>query len=402
MGDTSGSAPSTEIRLPQSARESARAAANASGGTGRRARAPSLKALEAAGLAKQEGAQWMNKERKEMEMRKLREYKEQRKAAAAAGLGQGVVLEALTITVDDDAVGAGCAAAAGAGTALRAGSGSSGDGGSGGSRETWRKLTPAEIRQQAEQERAWREEAHLLQSQGGGGAAITRSECGADATTGAGAGKEADGEAVNPAAAEDVRAAEASPAETMATAVPAVAEYCSAGTPNGSGAIAGEESKTAHAQAHPQSQVLPQKSSSISKKRKSGDVILEKPRNAAAVVSPAVAAKKKAAATSITLPSREPNGKWTKRGKGGKKGEEEGEGGSGSWGKGVSSNKKKADQGEGEGKGKGKGRCDSKGEEGGKEKKKEPMPGTVDSTSCEYHTCNRKATFGVNGAVRYW
>lgn len=69
----------------ESARESARAAAAASG-SGRRPRAPSLKALEASGMATGEGAQLMTKEKKEEQARKLREYKEQRRAFAAARL----------------------------------------------------------------------------------------------------------------------------------------------------------------------------------------------------------------------------------------------------------------------------------------------------------------------------
>ncbi|CAM9679173.1 unnamed protein product, partial [Sphacelaria rigidula] len=76
MGFAFGGAPSTEMRLLRKARESARAAA---GSSNRRARAPSLKALEAAGMV-EEGAQWMNKEMKAEHARKIQEYKEQRRA----------------------------------------------------------------------------------------------------------------------------------------------------------------------------------------------------------------------------------------------------------------------------------------------------------------------------------
>lgn len=92
----SGLAPSDEMRLFQEARESARAAAEASG-SGRRARAPSRKLLEASGKMTGESIQWMTREKKEEEVRLKMEMKEQRKAAAAAGLKCGHVFEAVAL-----------------------------------------------------------------------------------------------------------------------------------------------------------------------------------------------------------------------------------------------------------------------------------------------------------------
>lgn len=75
MAEMSGAAPSAEIRILQQARESAKAAAEASG-SGRRARVPSIKALQAAGLVEVEGAQWMSREKQREQKLRLREYKE--------------------------------------------------------------------------------------------------------------------------------------------------------------------------------------------------------------------------------------------------------------------------------------------------------------------------------------
>lgn len=127
MAEAPGLAPSDEMRLLQEARDSARAAAQASG-CGRRARAPSLKFLEASGKMVGESAQWMTREKKEEQARLSLKLKEQRKAAAAAGLKPGEVIEATT--------------AAGAG-----GDGSRGEDAP--SNGPWRKLTPAEILQAA-------------------------------------------------------------------------------------------------------------------------------------------------------------------------------------------------------------------------------------------------------------
>lgn len=135
-------APSAEIKLLQQARESARAEAEASG-SGRRARAPSRRFLEAAGMVKIEGAQWMTKEIKEAEAKRVKDLREQRKQYKAAGLRSGEVLEACSVTATN------------VGDALNGNSG-----GRGGVEQTgaeglledkqqWRKITPEEILQQA-------------------------------------------------------------------------------------------------------------------------------------------------------------------------------------------------------------------------------------------------------------
>lgn len=140
MAETPGMAPSAEIQLFREARASAKALATANG-SGRRARAPSRKALEASGKMSSEGAQWMTKEKRQEQGRLKKELKEQRRAAAAAGLKTGHVIEACAVVVEGGEGGGG-----GAG------------GGSGGSDDrdggvvptnppTWRKLSPAEILQ---------------------------------------------------------------------------------------------------------------------------------------------------------------------------------------------------------------------------------------------------------------
>ncbi|CAM9662959.1 unnamed protein product [Scytosiphon promiscuus] len=131
-----GLAPSDEIRLVREARELAQAAAKASG-SGRRARVPSRKLLEASGvLAAGDSAQWMTKEKKEEQARITKELKEQRKAAAAAGLKVGQVIETIVPTIR--------------GTSNRKqetlGSATARRGGTAASRASWRKLTPAELR----------------------------------------------------------------------------------------------------------------------------------------------------------------------------------------------------------------------------------------------------------------
>lgn len=68
-------------------------AAIATNNPGRRFRAPSRKALEAAGQAADEGMQWMMTAKKQEEARKGREKRQERKAAAAAGLKTGEVME---------------------------------------------------------------------------------------------------------------------------------------------------------------------------------------------------------------------------------------------------------------------------------------------------------------------
>lgn len=121
-------APSVEMKLLLEARLSARAAAEASG-SGRRARAPSRKALEASGKLRNDGMQWLTREKKEEQARFKRTLKEQRKAAAAAGLKAGHVIETLAVPIV-----AGGAAVGGV------------EGGEAAPLKTgWRKLTPAEI-----------------------------------------------------------------------------------------------------------------------------------------------------------------------------------------------------------------------------------------------------------------
>lgn len=112
--------------------------------SGRRTRAPSLKALEASGKLHNEGAQWLTKEKKEEQVRLKKELKEQRKAAAAGGLKTGEVLEALVVpsAAEPGRRPGGCS--------IEGGTRGSGDRrGARLSRANWRRLTPAEILQQA-------------------------------------------------------------------------------------------------------------------------------------------------------------------------------------------------------------------------------------------------------------
>lgn len=146
LTESSGMAPSEEIKLLREARQSARVVAQASG-SGRRARVPSRKVLEAAGKMQDEGVQWMTKEKKKEQLRLMAELREQRKAASAAGLKAGQVIEVLMPSI-----------AGGVGV----GGGDSGggliDGGRGGGERqpvmNWRKSTPEEIWKAAEQHAA--------------------------------------------------------------------------------------------------------------------------------------------------------------------------------------------------------------------------------------------------------
>lgn len=134
-----GLAPSDEMKLLREAREVAQAAAAASG-SGRRARVPSRKLLEASGaLEAGESAQWMTKEKKEEDARITRELKEQRKAAAAVGLKVGQVIETIVPVLR----GVGNRSQGSFGAASVRG------GGSAASKASWRKLTPAELREAA-------------------------------------------------------------------------------------------------------------------------------------------------------------------------------------------------------------------------------------------------------------
>ena len=112
MAEAPGMAPSVEIRLFREARESAKAAAAATG-SGRRARAPSRKALEASGKMSSEGAQWMTREKREEQERQKRDMKEKRRAAAAAGLKAGHVIESFAVAA---AGGAGSRSGGGVGS----------------------------------------------------------------------------------------------------------------------------------------------------------------------------------------------------------------------------------------------------------------------------------------------
>ncbi|CAM9317335.1 unnamed protein product [Ectocarpus sp. 6 AP-2014] len=88
-----GMAPSVEMLILRQAREAAKKEAEASGG-GRRARAPSRRALEASGRLRGDGAQWMTREKKAEQARVNTELREKRKKSREAGLTVGVVLEA--------------------------------------------------------------------------------------------------------------------------------------------------------------------------------------------------------------------------------------------------------------------------------------------------------------------
>ena len=140
LADNMDVTPSVEINVLKETRESARAAAEASG-SGRRARVPSRKALEASGKLKNEGIQWLTKEKREEEVKRMRELKAQRKAAAAAGLKAGQVIEAVTI---NDMGGGTSAHTSGSGDRVETLSGLP--------KMAWRKLSPAEILEAARRE----------------------------------------------------------------------------------------------------------------------------------------------------------------------------------------------------------------------------------------------------------
>ncbi|CBN75821.1 expressed unknown protein [Ectocarpus siliculosus] len=88
-----GMSPSVEMLILRQAREAAKKEAEASGG-GRRARAPSRRALEASGRLRGDGAQWMTREKRAEQARVNTELREKRKKSREAGLTVGVVLEA--------------------------------------------------------------------------------------------------------------------------------------------------------------------------------------------------------------------------------------------------------------------------------------------------------------------
>ncbi|CAB1111462.1 unnamed protein product [Ectocarpus sp. CCAP 1310/34] len=126
-------APSDDMRLLRNARQSAHEEAS---GSGRRARVPSRKVLEAAGKMADETAQWMTKEKKEEQARINKKFRAQRKAAVAAGPKIGEVIEATAspsprVESEEDGLGSGA-------TSIRGGR-------SPVSNVSWRKLTPTEI-----------------------------------------------------------------------------------------------------------------------------------------------------------------------------------------------------------------------------------------------------------------
>lgn len=90
MAEISGVAPSVEMLLLRKAREAAKKEARASG---RRPRAPSRRALEAAGRMQGEGAQWLTREKRAEQARVAAELREQRRQSKEAGLKFGEVLE---------------------------------------------------------------------------------------------------------------------------------------------------------------------------------------------------------------------------------------------------------------------------------------------------------------------
>ena len=113
LADTSGMSPSVEFLVLRQAREAAKKEAEASGG--RRPRAPSRRALEASGRMKDEGAQWMSREKKAEQARAMKELREQRRQYRAAGLGVGVVVEAYVANEMAAATATGNGAVAGGG-----------------------------------------------------------------------------------------------------------------------------------------------------------------------------------------------------------------------------------------------------------------------------------------------
>lgn len=147
MGETTGMAPSAEILILQQARETAKKEAEAGGG-GRRARAPSRRALEAAGRMTDQGAQWMTQEKKEEQARAAMELREQRKKYRAAGLKIGVVLEEFVVGRPEKAAAAATTAATGA--AISGAGGGGRERGEGGMDSTpavagWRKVSPVAL-----------------------------------------------------------------------------------------------------------------------------------------------------------------------------------------------------------------------------------------------------------------
>lgn len=174
--ETSGVAPSAEIGLLQEANKSSRAEGETNG-SGRRARAPSRKFLEAAGLGANEGAQWMTKEIKEAEAEKLRDLRKKRKQYKAAGLRSGEVLEACAAPATDVGSNESSKNANIGGDSIEPVDGQEILPG----KNNWRKGTPAELlRQAARQRRAMVERSDQRLK---GGLAIAPSEVGGAAAS---------------------------------------------------------------------------------------------------------------------------------------------------------------------------------------------------------------------------
>ncbi|CAM9843425.1 unnamed protein product [Ectocarpus fasciculatus] len=138
LADSSGMAPSVEFLLLRQVREDAKTEAEASG-LGRRPRAPSRRALEAAGRLKGTGAQWLSREKRAEDLRFKAELRQQRKQYQAAGLKSGVVLEMFVpAATGTEAAGDGIeervgeVRGAGAATTPRGGNGNPG----------WQKVSP--------------------------------------------------------------------------------------------------------------------------------------------------------------------------------------------------------------------------------------------------------------------
>lgn len=131
----------------QGARQRALEEANASS-SGRRARFPSCRSLEAAGQANGgDNAQLMTKQKRDQETKRVALLREERKAAAAAGLRRGETVEEFNIasrvgSVADDGPVVGARAVA---SVSGAGVCTSYDLSN---KSNWRKLTPAEMLQQ--------------------------------------------------------------------------------------------------------------------------------------------------------------------------------------------------------------------------------------------------------------
>lgn len=148
MADVLGMSPSADIDMLLKARRSAQAAAEASG-TGRRARVPSRKALEAAGLATaaQGAPQWMTRELKEQEKKRAKELRHQRVEDRAARPKKRV---AAMVPIDDETISS--SGRGGAGPGCRGGVGATaGDGGGVTSRVSINNTCPATQRSNQEE-----------------------------------------------------------------------------------------------------------------------------------------------------------------------------------------------------------------------------------------------------------